>query len=114
MESNFWQQLESYKRSRTLSNCKEFEQNYFQVHTVVYKKMMGPDVISNGDSIFTCYVGADDGHEDLVDFIIWNGKHTVENFLNNPSTALSLAKNMSKDSGFDGDVNILKSLIYKF
>lgn len=111
METDFWKQLTSYKRSRTLNNPKGFEQGYYLIHGLVYNKMMGPDVTINCDSIFTCYVGADDGHEDLVDYIIWNGQDTVMNFLSNPSSALFLAKKMSRDLGFDGDVNILKALI---
>lgn len=51
-------------------------------------------------------------HDDLVDFIIWNGKDTVENFLENVSSALILASTMTKDPGFDGDVNILQRLIF--
>lgn len=72
--------------------------------------MYGPDVINN--DIFSCYVGSDDGHDDLVDYIIWNGKPAVESFLNDILTALPLAKIMSSDPGFDGDTNILQSLIY--
>ena len=106
MESNFWVQLDSWKRTKKLDQKAEFKSNYLQIHKMVYAKML-----TAGD-IFCEYVGADDGHDDLVDFIIWNGKDSTEKFLENVSSALTLASIMSRDPGFDGDVNSLQRIIY--
>ena len=73
--------------------------------------LAGPDVLVNGESIFGEAVGADDGHDDLIDFLIWNGKETVNKFLQDPSSALPLAKRMHRNPLFDGDINIMKRLI---
>jgi hypothetical protein len=44
--------------------------------------------------MFCEYVGGDRGHHDFCDFIIWNGKKSVDNFLNNPLSAYPLAEAM--------------------
>ena len=105
MDSSFWTQLDSWKKNKKLDQKEEFESNYLQIHKMVYAKM-----ITAGD-IFCQYVGADDGHDDLVNFIIWNGRNTVEKFLENASSALLLSSTMMRDPGFNGDVNSLRQLI---
>lgn len=106
MDTTFWTQLESWKSTKILDQRAEFKLNYLQIHRLVYTKML-----TAGD-IFCEYVGADDGHDDLVDFIIWNGKDTVEKFLENVSSALILSSTMTQNPGFNGDINSLQRLIY--
>ncbi len=75
--------------------------------------MYRPTVCIDGETPFTEYVGADDGHEDLCDFIIWHGQETMQAFLDDPKSAIPLAQKMSKTRGFDGDVNTLKKLVLR-
>ncbi len=120
MDSNFWTLLDEYKRMKKgdviKSDQSNFVNDYHAIHKVVHAKMYGPDTRINGEpgsSIFGEYVGADDGHDDLIDFLIWNGKETVNKFLQDPRSAIPLAKRMSRNPLFDGDVNIMKRLTSK-
>lgn len=116
MESNFWTLLDEYKRMKKgdiiKSDQSNFVSDYHAIHRIVSAKMFGPDVLVNGESIFDM-IGGDDDHEDLIDFLIWNGKETVNKFLENPRSALPLAKRMHRNPLFDGDVNIMKKIINK-
>lgn len=105
MDSNFWDQLELCKKS---SKCGDsFVANYQIISQLVSNKMYSDDI---GD-MFCNFVGSDDGHDDLCDFIIWNGKQATTEFLLNPKSAIPLAKSMGKDPGFDGDINSLQRII---
>lgn len=118
-EDFFFTTLNEYKNSQdkksylgTLQGKQDlFTQGYYDVYRKVYDLMFGSTVCLEGETPFTQYVGADDGHEDLCDFIIWHGKESVQSFMDNPKSAIPLAKKMSRSKGFDGDVNSLKRLV---
>lgn len=120
MDLSFWDLLNAYKcsedhkraRSFIKENKQKFNEGYRQIHELVNNKMFSPEVNVNGVTPFTKYVGADDGHDDLIDYIIWNGKETVDNFLADPKSAVPLAKKMTKNPNFSGDINTLKRLSY--
>lgn len=90
-----------------------FTKGYYDVYHKVYGFMFGPTVTIERETPFTQYVGADDGHEDLCDFIIWHGQTTMQAFLDDPKSAIPLAEKMSKTRGFSGDVNSLKKLVLR-
>lgn len=54
--------------------------------------------------MFCDIVGTDNGHNDLCDFIIWNGEECVSNFLQDPLSVISLAEIMSDQPGFRGAI----------
>ena len=110
MDTTFWTQLESYKQSNQIRNSEadSFVSDYKTISKLVRDKMYSREV---GD-MFCEIVGSDDGHDDLCDFIIWNGKPSTSNFLSDPKTAIPLAETMSQHPGFDGDINSLKRMIF--
>lgn len=118
MNTNFWTLLNQYqtmKNKDVFDNHRDlFVSSYYNIHDIVNTKMYGPYVHVDGESIFNnddFGIGSDDGHDDLIDYIIWSGREAVMNFLLDPKSALPLAKKMLKDPGFNGDVNILKRLV---
>ncbi len=111
METSFFESLEQYKQDtgyRSTRVTKEFIDQYKTIRKLVVTKMFSREV---GD-MFCEIVGSDDGHSDLCDYIIWNGRDCVNNFLENPSSAISFAETMSKTPGFDGDINPLAVLLW--
>lgn len=108
MQSTIWDIIENYKQNNIKPDKKSLG-DYYKIHEIISAKMFGPDV--QNEDLFSRFVGADDGHYDLIDYIIWNGKEVTENFLNDPKTAIPLARIMSKDPNFDGDVNILQRML---
>lgn len=108
MSSEFWEVLLIYKINGNQKASKEFIDDYHVIWKLVHNKMYSREV----DDMFCGYVGADDGHDDLIDYIIWHGKGCVDKFLQDPSSVIPLAKNMRKHYGFDGDINILQKIIY--
>lgn len=94
MESEFWEMLEQYKRNQNISHL--FVENY---RIIFNKQMRYHDIV--GD-MFCEYVGNDKGHHDFCDFIIWNGKKSVENFLQNPTFVLG--EKMLEGYGFNDDI----------
>ena len=122
MEEEFFAALVDYKTAKAAkdkhtylasiaSNQDRFVQGYEEIYAKVNTLMYGPTVCQEGITPFNQYVGADDGHDDLCDFIIWNGKEATQAFLEKPESAIPLAMKMSKTKGFTGDVNSLKELI---
>ena len=111
MDSTFWNHLYSYKRFGHSDNSypDSFISDYHIISKLVHDKMYSREV---GD-MFCEIVGSDDGHDDLCDFIIWNGKQATTDFLSDPKTAMFLAETMSQHPGFDGDTNSLKGMIYR-
>ena len=117
----FWELVKTYRQSKNKKEVKAlikenqeiFTIEYHRVHKLVSEKMDSPEVTVNGGTPFTEYVGADDGHDDLTDYIIWNGQAVVDSFLADPKFAIPLAKRMSKNPGFSGDTNILRKLVYE-
>lgn len=118
-EEFFFATLVEYKQAKdkqaylvTLQGKQDlFIKGYYEAYHKVYEFMFGPTVCIEGETPFTQYVGADDGHEDLCDFIIWHGKETMQTFLDNPKSAVPLAQKMAKTTGFTGDINSLKKLV---
>ena len=107
----FWISLALYRQhglSLSALRTENFKNDFLLLSKRVRNRMYKSDV----DDMFCEYVGSDDGHEDLCDFIIWNGRETTEDFIRNPKTAIPLAKRMSKHEGFDGDINIIRRIIY--
>ena len=104
---NFWRLLEEYKSTGKKNNIKN-DDNFSKELNNVYRKvneMMFSDKIEvdrdPGSSIFNndrFGVGSDDGHINLCYEIIWTGKQTVEKFLEDPKTALTIAENMCQKS----------------
>lgn len=88
-----------------------FTQGYCDVYHKVYNFMFGSTVCIEGETPFNQYVGSDDGHEDLCDFIIWHGQETTQAFLDKPESAIPLAQKMSQRQDFTGDFNSLKKLV---
>lgn len=124
---SLWNVLEEYKSSGSrrikagspLDNKIKIltvKQEYFAIRNQVSTKMYdvnGGVTSPDGESIFNnddFGIGSDDGHDDLVDFIIYNGKESVDNFLTNPKSALPIAKKMTKHPGFSGDTNDLRRI----
>lgn len=118
-EDFFFTTLTGYKEAEDKSsylasihpNQDLFVEGYHEVYRKVNAMMYGSTVCVKGITPFNQYVGADDGHDDLCDFIIWHGKETTQAFIDNPETAIPLAKKMSTTKGFDGDVNSLEKLV---
>ena len=106
-----WTTLGNYRENGVVTpylKSKQFENKFRIVSNIVSERIYGKDI----NEMFSEYVGADDGHDDLADFIIWHGMETTESFLIDPKTAIPLAKRMSKHEGFDGDINVIRRIIY--
>ena len=102
MQDKFWNTLQQYKLGNPVSSIdkREFIDECSKLGRLIQQRMYDPSL--TGD-IFCEYVGSDDGHDDLCDFIIWNGKESVDNFLQDSSSAIPLAERMSQHPGFDND-----------
>lgn len=109
MEVTIWEVIDNYKKNGVKPE-KNTTHDYNVYHKKLSAKMFGPEV--QDEDLFSRYVGSDDGHYDLIDFILWHGQETTELFLKDPKTAIPLAKVMSKNPNFDGDINILQRIIH--
>lgn len=112
---SLWDTLSEYRNTGIVTpylKSKEFENKYLAVSEIVNRKVY--EMAATYDGLYAEYVGGDDGHDDLADFIIWHGRDTVENFFKDPKSVIILAEKMSKHEGFDGDINIIRRIIYGF
>lgn len=120
MESNFWTLLENYQQTKDASHIlaqrAQFTTWFDEIHQLVTAKMFSQATENDeGESIFNndeFEIGADDAHDELSKAIMWKGKTAVKNFLQDPQSAMYIAReltlNLSKD---DAETEFYK-LIY--
>ena len=110
MNSDFWTQLKLCLRDDDWKNnsIDSFVSNYHIISRLVHDKMYSREVAD----MFCEIVESADGHDDLCDFIIWNGKQATTDFLADPKSAIPLAEIMSHNPGFDGPINSLRRIVY--
>lgn len=103
-EAKFWDALTQYKSTRTRVNRDEVKQfeSVFEFYHNKLRNMMNSEICEiegePGSSIFNndeFGIGADDGHDYLCHQIIWDGKQAVNAFIQDPKSALHIARVMS-------------------
>ena len=120
MNSHFWAVLENYKHTHDDSNIRaqrtQFTAWFDQVYKLVTNKMQSEATENDeGESIFNndaFEIGADDAHDELSKAIIWKGKTAVENFLQHPSSAMYIARELALNLSNDDASAEFYKLIY--
>lgn len=97
----------------------ELREEYWKIHNDINKIMFGPETKVDdepGSSIFNndeFGIGSDDSHGDLTQLIIWRGPKFVSDFMEDPCSALPLAKMYSQDrKELHAELGALNKLIY--